>query len=162
MDSKSQKSQLIILSDDVMDAINLIFITVLKNLDSEWVYILGIESIAKNWWIWHFFSEQEEYIAQIFKYFKETNISDFGFNATSDYCPLSAEASENQAICTQIFATIIGVIRKDVSLPIASTASFLDEIISEALKSTFQAQILSFSRIIASIINKWKDGKVIW
>lgn len=108
-----------------------------------------------------FFSEQKEYTAQIFKYFKEAILTDIGLNATSNFCPLSAKATENQAACTQIFATVIGVLRKDVSMPIVSSESFLDEIIGEALKSTCQAQVVSFLRIVASIINKWKDGKAI-
>lgn len=42
-------------------------------------------------------------------------------------------------------------------MPIQSNESFLDNIVSEALTSTHEKQILAFSRIIASIINKWKD-----
>lgn len=33
----------------------------------------------------------------------------------------------------------------------------MDDIVGEALKSTHEKQILAFSRIIASVINKWKD-----
>lgn len=42
-------------------------------------------------------------------------------------------------------------------MPIQSNESFLDDIVTEALKSTHEKQILAFSRIIASVINKWKD-----
>lgn len=42
-------------------------------------------------------------------------------------------------------------------MPIQSNELFLDNIVSEALKSTHEKQILAFSRVIASIINKWKD-----
>jgi hypothetical protein len=106
-------------------------------------------------------SEQQDYAAQTFKYFREANLDDLGLNATPDFCPLSANASENQAACTQIFATVVGVLRKDVCLPIISSETFLDEMVGEALKSNCQAQIVSFSRIIASVINKWKDGNAI-
>lgn len=97
----------------------------------------------------------------MFKYFKDLDLSHLGLTATPGFCPLSAQASNAQAACTQIFATVISSFRKNVSMPIESNESFLDDIVAEALRSTHQAQIIAFSRIIASVINKWKDGMLI-
>ena len=52
---------------------------------------------------------------------------------------------------------MIASFRKSATLPIQSNESFLDDIVGEALKSTHDKQILAFSRIVASVINKWKD-----
>ena len=96
----------------------------------------------------------------MFKYFKDNDLSHLGLTATPGFCPLAAQASNAQAACTQLFATVISSFRKNVSMPIESNESFLDNIVGEALKSTHQAQIIAFSRIIASVINKWKDGTI--
>lgn len=94
----------------------------------------------------------------MFKLFKDGNLEVLKSSSSARFCPLLAGAPESQTLCTQIFSTMISVLRKDVILPVESTQSFLDEIVSEALKSQNQAQVTSLSRIIASITNKWKDG----
>lgn len=96
----------------------------------------------------------------MFKLFKERNLEIIEIHSSSTFCPILADSPESQTPCTQIFSTIISALRKDVVLPIESAESFLDDIVGEALKSTNQAQVTSLSRIIASIINKWKDGKI--
>jgi hypothetical protein len=106
------------------------------------------------------YSEQQEYVTRMFKLFKENDLSDLEISSNEVFCPLSAEAPEAQAVCTEIFSTVISALRKDVVLPNDSTESFLNQIIGEALKSTNQAQVVSLSRTVASIINKWKDGKI--
>ncbi|CAO0790536.1 unnamed protein product [Mucor circinelloides] len=136
MDETADPTQVIILSDEVSEIINLIILAVVKNLGT---------------------SEQEEYATQAFRYFKEKDLDTLGLKATPNFCPLSAQASKAQAACTQLFATVVASLRKNATVPIQSNESFLDDIVSEALKSTHEKQILAFSRIIASIINKWKD-----
>ncbi|KAL7335341.1 hypothetical protein PS15p_200831 [Mucor circinelloides] len=136
MDETADPTQVIILSDEVSEIINLIILAVVKNLGT---------------------SEQEEYATQAFRYFKEKDLDALGLKATPNFCPLSAQASKAQAACTQLFATVVASLRKNATMPIQSNESFLDNIVSEALTSTHEKQILAFSRIIASIINKWKD-----
>ncbi|KAL9549495.1 hypothetical protein MBANPS3_005181 [Mucor bainieri] len=136
MDETADPAQVIILSDEVLETINLILLTVLKNLGA---------------------SEQEEYATQAFRYFKDLDLTPLGLKTASTFRPLSAQASEAQAACTQLFATVIASFRKSVVLPIQSNQSFLDDIVGEALGSMHEKQLLAFSRIIASIINKWKD-----
>ncbi|KAK4518028.1 Sorting nexin, cytoplasm-to-vacuole targeting pathway/endosomal sorting [Mucor velutinosus] len=135
-DETADPNQVIILSDEILETVNLILLTVLKNLGT---------------------SEQEKYAVQAFSYFKDLDLNPLGLKAAPTFCPLSAQASKPQAACTQLFATVIASFRKNVTLPIQSNESFLDEIVGEALKSTHEKQILAFSRIIASVINKWKD-----
>ncbi|EPB91135.1 hypothetical protein HMPREF1544_02015 [Mucor circinelloides 1006PhL] len=136
MDETADPTQVIILSDEVSEIINLIILAVVKNLGTSY---------------------QQEYATQAFRYFKEKDLDTLGLKATPNFCPLSAQASKAQAACTQLFATVVASLRKNATVPIQSNESFLDNIVSEALKSTHEKQILAFSRIIASIINKWKD-----
>ncbi|RCH99505.1 hypothetical protein CU098_002625, partial [Rhizopus stolonifer] len=132
MDSSSIKDQVIILNPEVLQAINLIILIVMRNMKTE---------------------EQRSYVDKYFKHFKQENLFD-----KTDFCPLSSNAPEAQAACTQLFATIISSMRKDTSLPTESNQAFLDPMIEEALKSTFQTQIIAFCRIIASVINKWTQA----
>ncbi|CAO3632451.1 unnamed protein product [Mucor fragilis] len=136
MDESADPTQVIILSEEVLETVNLILLAVLKNLGT---------------------SEQEEYAVQAFRYFKDLDLAPLCLQATPAFCPLSAQASKAQAACTQLFATVIASFRKNAALPIQSNEAFLDDIVGEALKSTHEKQILAFSRIIASVINKWKD-----
>ncbi|KAG2213941.1 hypothetical protein INT47_001210 [Mucor saturninus] len=132
----SDKKNTIILSDDIMQIVYLIIVFVLKNLTA---------------------SEQHDYISTMFKIFKEGNLQILDIHSGATFCPLLANAPESQIPCTQIFGTMICALRKDVVLPIQSTESFLDELVGEALKSQNETQVISLSRMIASIINKWKD-----
>lgn len=95
----------------------------------------------------------------MFKLFKEGDLQILDIHSGATFCPLLANAPESQIPCTQIFGTMICAIRKDVLLPIESTELFLNELVEEALKSQNETQVISLARIIASIINKWKDGK---
>lgn len=105
-----------------------------------------------------FFSEQQDYIVQMFKLFKDNDLAVLQIKSDTKFCPLLADAPDSQAVCTQIFSTIVSTLRKDVILPVESTESFLYDIVGESLKSSNEAQIASLSRITASLINKWKDG----
>ncbi|KAI9483867.1 MAG: Dos2-interacting transcription regulator of RNA-Pol-II-domain-containing protein [Benjaminiella poitrasii] len=143
--NRSEAETMIILSGKILENINLIFLTVFSNLNSE---------------------EQKEFIALILKYFKTTDLTDLGLRATSDFHPLLSCASEPQAACTQLFATVISACRKDVASPTedpsapvnnSTYTSFVNQVLEEALKSTRQAQIVSFSRMIASVLNKRKN-----
>ncbi|CEP08803.1 hypothetical protein [Parasitella parasitica] len=138
MDDSNDPSQVVILNNEVIQTINLIILTVFRNLGT---------------------SEQEDNAVQIFKYFKDLDLSHLDLEATPTFSPLSAQASKAQAACTLLFATTISSLRKNVAMPITSKNVFLDEIVDQALKSTNQRQILAFSKITASVINKWKDDE---
>lgn len=73
--------------------------------------------------------------------------------------PPSSNATQALAACTQIFSTIVCSIRKDVELPVDTIEVFLDDVIRRALKASSQAQVTGLARVVASVINKWKDGK---
>ncbi|KAI7904266.1 Dos2-interacting transcription regulator of RNA-Pol-II-domain-containing protein [Cokeromyces recurvatus] len=145
-----QQHDMIILNHDILQSINLVILTIFSSLSSE---------------------EQQEYMSQFFNYFKEKGFQDFGLKVPADFCPFSACDSESQAACTQIFATIVCACRRDVLPPqlINNEAtlhndpyiSFVDQIIKEALISSSQVQIISFSRMIASMINKRKDDDIL-
>lgn len=107
----------------------------------------------------YFFSEQQEYIIPMFKLFKDGDLTVLQIKSDTKFCPLSQDAPECQVVCAQIFSTIVSALRKDVALPIESTENFLDYLVAESLNSSSDVQIASLSRITASIINKWKDGK---
>ncbi|KAI8092106.1 Dos2-interacting transcription regulator of RNA-Pol-II-domain-containing protein [Thamnidium elegans] len=136
LDETADKKKTIIVSDEVLQIIYLIITNVMKNMNTF---------------------EQQEYVIQMFKLFKENDLKVLQIESDAKFCPLSSDAPECQAVCTQIFSTIISTLRKDVALPIESTESFLDYLVAESLKSSNEAQIASLSRITASIINKWKD-----
>lgn len=104
-------------------------------------------------------SEQQEYIIPMFRLFKDGDLSVLQIESDTKFCPLSQDAPECQAVCTQIFSTIVSALRKDVALPAESTETFLDYMVTESVNSSSHVQIASLSRIVASIINKWKDGK---
>ncbi|KAI8647563.1 RNAPII transcription regulator C-terminal-domain-containing protein [Parasitella parasitica] len=138
MDDSANPAQLVILDDEVVETINLIILTVVRNLGK---------------------SDQEDYAVKVFKYFKDLDLRHLGLDALPTFSPLSAQASKPRAASTQLFATVVSSFRKDVTMPVASNNAFLDEIVGQALISTNQPQILAFSRITASIINKWKDDE---
>jgi hypothetical protein len=82
-----------------------------------------------------------------------------GLLATPNFHPLASNAPEEQIACTQIYATVMSGFRKDAKMPAGSVQSFLESLLDRALKSDSQEQVVSFSRIIASLINKHKLGK---
>jgi DNA repair/transcription protein MET18/MMS19 len=91
--------------------------------------------------------------------FKENDLSIVEVSDKSEFNPLSPNSAEALVACTQLFSTIVCSLRKDVKIPVESTELFLDEMVGKALKASNQAQVTSLSRIVASVINKWKDGK---
>ena len=46
-----------------------------------------------------------------------------------------------------------------VQLPIASYEAFLGELVSAALSSSCEVQIIALAQLHGSIVNKWTDGK---
>ncbi|KAI8354611.1 Dos2-interacting transcription regulator of RNA-Pol-II-domain-containing protein [Choanephora cucurbitarum] len=128
----------IILNLDIVETISLIIQAVFRNMNEE---------------------EQKEYAIKIFKYFKDGDLSEFGmiFNNDINFCPLSANTSNAQAACVPIFAAMISAVHSNELLPIESEARFLDFVVNEALRTTRETQLVSFCRILASILNKWKS-----
>ena len=75
------------------------------------------------------------------------------FNKTTEDSP------EVRSAITQIFSTIVCSIRKGVALPVKSTESFLDDLVERIMNNSNLNQVTSLSRVVASVINKWKEGK---
>lgn len=98
------------------------------------------------------YSEQYDFASKIVNYFENRDLSDLNLSAGPSFQPLSASVSENQVVCAQIYATVMSAFRKDAKMPVKS--SFLDYIIEKALESNNQAQVVSLSRIISSLVNK--------
>ncbi|OBZ91052.1 MMS19 nucleotide excision repair [Choanephora cucurbitarum] len=128
----------IILNSDIVETISLIVQAVFRNMNEE---------------------EQKEYAIKIFKYFKDGDLSEFGmiFNNDISFCPLNANTSNAQAACVPIFAAVVSAAHFNELLPIESDAYFLDFVVNEALRTTCEIQLVSFCRILASILNKWKN-----
>lgn len=98
-----------------------------------------------------------------FKLFVDGQLPEFNISSASPqgFKPLdtTSTASEKQQNTCQLFAAIVCSSRKDVELPISSSIEdYLNELVTLALSATNLIQITCASRIIGSIINKWKDS----
>ncbi|KAI8997791.1 Dos2-interacting transcription regulator of RNA-Pol-II-domain-containing protein [Pilobolus umbonatus] len=103
--------------------------------------------------------EQEVYIQEIFRLFSEGDLSIIHASQNMDFHPLTADISQNQVACTQLFSTFVCALKKGVSLPVTSKFTFLNEIIEQALRSTYPVQVEAFGRLIGSLVNKEKEDR---
>jgi DNA repair/transcription protein MET18/MMS19 len=91
----------------------------------------------------------------LFKSFIQSDLSDL-LHVEGQFKPLNPSSPEAQQKTVCLFAAIICSLRKDVVLPISSMEDYLNEMVTLALSSPIQ--VTSVSRMIGSLINKWKDG----
>jgi DNA repair/transcription protein MET18/MMS19 len=104
-------------------------------------------------------SDQKTFLDKSFKLFVDGNLSQFNITSNTKFNPLQTSSSDTQKETCQLFAAIVCSLRKDVSLPISSLEDYLNDLITLALSSENESQITSASRIIGSLVNKWKDSK---
>lgn len=98
-----------------------------------------------------------------FKLFVGGQLPEFNISSSSpqEFKPLDTTSTTNvkQQNTCQLFAAIVCSLRKDVELPISSSIEdYLNELVTLALSATNPIQITCASRIIGSVINKWKDS----
>lgn len=94
----------------------------------------------------------------MFKLFKENDLLTIGVSDNAKFDANSVNASDATAACTQIFSTIVCSLRKEVKIPMESNELFLNDVVERAVNNSHQPQVTSLARIVASVINKWKDG----
>lgn len=104
-------------------------------------------------------SDQKAFLEKTFKLFVDGELSQFNIESTTKYNPLQTSSSESQKETSQLFAAIVCSLRKDVTLPISSLEDYLNELMTLALSSDNESQITSASRMIGSLVNKWKNSK---
>lgn len=92
----------------------------------------------------------------IFKSFVQGDLVEF-MHTQGQFKPLDPTAPEGQQRTVQLFSAAICSLRKDVALPVSSMEDFLNTMVTLALSSDIQTT--SVSRMIGSLINKWKDSK---
>lgn len=107
-----------------------------------------------------FDSVQKIWMDKVFKLFVQGDISQFDITSTESFEPLNMDnGSEKQKETTQLFAALVCALRKDVVLPVANIEDYLNDLVTLALGSSNATQITSASRMIGSIVNKWRDSK---
>lgn len=109
-------------------------------------------------------SAQKSFLDKAFKLFVDGQLPEFAITSTQPFKPLdtTSDTAEKQQSTCQLFAAIVCSLRKDVELPISSSIEdYLNELVTLALGATNPIQITCASRVIGSIINKWKDSKCI-
>ncbi|GAN08747.1 MMS19 nucleotide excision repair protein homolog [Mucor ambiguus] len=133
----------LLLLPSIMEVIALIIITIFSKVDS---------------------SAQKSFLDKAFKLFVDGQLPEFAITSTHSFKPLdtTSDTAEKQQITCQLFAAIVCSLRKDVELPISSSIEdYLNELVTLALSATNPIQITCASRIIGSIINKWKDNSAL-
>lgn len=102
---------------------------------------------------------QKNFVDKTFKLFVHGDLSQLNIESKAEFKPLQTSSSDAQKETCQLFAAIVCTLRKDVVLPVSSIEDYLNELVTLALSSDNKAQITCASRIIGSLINKWKDSK---
>lgn len=129
----------IILNSYILQKLSLIIITIFSKVDS---------------------ATQKKFVDRTFKLFVNGELSEFNINSTAaEFKPLQITSPYSQKITCQLFAAVVCSLRKDVVLPVPSIEDYLNELVTLALSSENETQITSASRIIGSLINKWKNSK---
>ncbi|KAL9559611.1 hypothetical protein PS6_000706 [Mucor atramentarius] len=126
------------LQPSIMELVALIIITIFSKVDS---------------------SAQKSFLDKTFKLFIDGQLPEFGITSTQQFKPLdnTSDTTEKQQSTCQLFAAIVSSLRKDVELPISSSIEdYLNELVTLALGATNPIQVACASRVIGSIINKWK------
>lgn len=136
--SSLDNTQNLVLSRNILETLSEIVITIFTKVNSD---------------------TQKNFINKIFSLFVDGDLSQFDITSTSKYNPLQASSTEAQKSTSQLFAAFVCALRKDVTLPISSLEDYLNELVTLALSSENDTQITSASRVIGSLINKWKDSK---
>ncbi|KAI8099496.1 Dos2-interacting transcription regulator of RNA-Pol-II-domain-containing protein [Halteromyces radiatus] len=132
----ASKTKVILLSD-ILETISLLSAIIYRKLDA---------------------SQQQVNVDKLFKLFLEGDISVIGLSAM-EFAPLKANSSEAQHDTVQLFGAIVASSRKEVSLPVKSIQSFLDDLVSLTLSSGNTILQNSLVRIIGSVINKLKSDE---
>ncbi|KAG2210963.1 hypothetical protein INT47_000123 [Mucor saturninus] len=132
-----EKSHNLILNRYILQTLSLITMTIFSKADS---------------------ATQKAFVDKTFKLFVDGDLSQFNIEATAEYRPLQTISSDAQKETCQLFAAIVCALRKDVSLPVSNLEDYLNDLVTLALSSDNKAQITCASRIVGSIINKWKDN----
>lgn len=135
--SSLDNTQNLVLSRNILETLSEIVITIFTKVNSD---------------------TQKNFINKIFSLFVDGDLSQFDITSTSKYNPLQASSTEAQKSTSQLFAAFVCALRKDVTLPISSLEDYLNELVTLALSSENDTQITSASRVIGSLINKWKDN----
>ncbi|CEG83218.1 hypothetical protein RMATCC62417_17178 [Rhizopus microsporus] len=125
------------LDPQLLQTLSLIVITILIKVDS---------------------SEQKAFMDMIFKSFVQGDLVEF-MHTQGQFKPLDPTAPEGQQRTVQLFSAVICSLRKDVALPVSSMEDFLNTMVTLALSSDIQTT--SVSRMIGSLINKWKDNNAL-
>ncbi|KAI9302458.1 Dos2-interacting transcription regulator of RNA-Pol-II-domain-containing protein [Cunninghamella echinulata] len=128
-----QKTQVLLLPD-ILESISMIAATIYQKMDS---------------------SNQKDNLDKLFKIFVDGDTSAIGLESI-EFLPLNAASPDAQHSTILIFAAIVNSARRDVSLPVESIESFLDNLINLALTSSNTILLNSLVRIIGSVINKLK------
>lgn len=133
-----EDSDNLILNSYILQKLSLIIITIFSKTDSI---------------------TQKNFVDRTFKLFVDGQLSEFNINSTAEFKPLQTDSPNTQKVTCQLFSAIVCTLRKDVALPIPSIEDYLNELMTLALSSDNETQITCASRIIGSLINKWKNSK---
>lgn len=76
-----------------------------------------------------------------------------------NFHPLDQDSPVEQASCITILAHTLAVVKRDVSLPVDDTLSFLQRIISLSERPKSTAHRFALLRIIGLLVNKWMAQK---
>ncbi|KAG1471140.1 hypothetical protein G6F56_002297 [Rhizopus delemar] len=122
------------LDTNLLQTLSLIIITIFTKVDS---------------------SSQKSFVDVLFKSYVQGDLSEL-VHIQDAFKPLDPTSPEEQQRTVCLFSAVVCSLRKDVSLPISSMEDYLNELVTLALSSPVQGT--SVSRMIGSLINKWKDN----
>ncbi|KAI8387304.1 Dos2-interacting transcription regulator of RNA-Pol-II-domain-containing protein [Blakeslea trispora] len=130
--------QSLILNTHVLDNVTLIIMTIFSKADA---------------------STQKEFIDKAFGLFLQGQSTDFIIETpTQTFKPFNVDASDEQQETCQLFSALVCSLRRDVELPVPSLEDYLNELVSFALNATKLSQATYASRMIGSLLNKWKNS----
>ncbi|SAM02494.1 hypothetical protein [Absidia glauca] len=133
----ANKSQVLLLPE-ILETISMLAATVFQRLDSI---------------------QQKVNIDKLFRLFVDGDLTTIGLLSESvEFAPLKSNAPDSQHTTGQLFGAIVSSTRKDVALPVESTETFLNHLVSLALGISNTILLHSIVRVIGSVINKSKSN----
>ncbi|CAO3697107.1 unnamed protein product [Umbelopsis ramanniana] len=102
-------------------------------------------------------SVQSEYINRLFDIYTKSDLSSLKLGTDHTFKPLDASSPDAQKKTCTLFGVAVSSYSRTVQLPIASYDDFLGELVSAALSSSCEVQIIALAQLHGSIVNKWAD-----
>ncbi|KAI9282888.1 Dos2-interacting transcription regulator of RNA-Pol-II-domain-containing protein [Umbelopsis sp. AD052] len=105
-------------------------------------------------------SVQSQYINRLFDIYTKSDLSSLKLESDHTFKPLDASSPDTQKKTSTLFAVAVSSYSRTVQLPIASHEEFLGELVSAALASSCELQVIALAQLHGAIVNKWTDDAV--